>query len=450
MPAERSIGGPKRRSRWFGAVVGVAFVLALVLSACGSSSSSGSASSSAPAATSSSAPASTGTGTSASGSTGTGTSAAASPATGSPITTFTFADVNTQGPQYKNIEETARVAASWINAHGGIAGHKLDEHFCDAQGTPTAATACARQAVADHAVAVVGSFTFTGDAIIPTLAAAHTSYFGNCCAVSASEFTSPYSFPLGNQPLYAVGMVQRAKQDGCKSITPVIIQGAESFEPLMTNAANALGIKMNKYVSLPATAKDYSSQVAQATANGTDCLLMVVSETPYIAWNAAFQQSGSHARMYGPQGNLDSVSIKGFDSVTNGDVIAGMYPDISLPVWADYRAALKQYNADPKQDYNSLGGLGTWVAYQAFKQIVESMKGPITADTFYKAASTAKVNLPGMIPPINFAEPWNKLGGPKGYDRIFNKSVVYSKVENGKIVPLTNTFQDVAALAEGK
>jgi ABC-type branched-subunit amino acid transport system substrate-binding protein len=230
----------------------------------------------------------------------------------------------------------------------------------------------------------------------------------------------------------------------------VIIQGAESFEPLMTNAAKALHTKIYKYVSLPATATDYSTQVAEATAGGTDCLLMVVSETPYIAWNEAYAQSGSHARMYGPQGNLDSVSIKGFTAATNGAVIAGMYPDISLPQWADYRAALKQYNADPAQDYNSLGGLGTWVAYQAFKQIVEKMKGPINNQTFFKAASTAKVNLPGMIPPINFAEPWNKEGGPPGYDRIFNKSVVFSKVENGKIVPLTNSFENVAALAEGK
>jgi branched-chain amino acid transport system substrate-binding protein len=439
MPSQRSVGVPKRRSRSYGAVVAVMLVAALVLSACGSSSSSGSATSSSAA---SSSPATSSASTS--------SGAPASAATGSPITTFTFADVNTQGPQYKNIQETTRVAASWINAHGGIAGHKLDARFCDAQGTPTAATACARQATAAHAVAVVGSFTFTGDAIIPTLAAAHTAYFGNCCAVSASEFTSPYSFPLGNQPLYAVGMVQRAKQDGCKHVVGVIIQGAESFEPLMTNASHALGIKINKYVSLPATAKDYSSQVAQATSGGTDCLLMVVSETPYIAWNNAFQQSGSTARMYGPQGNLDSVSVKGFTSVTNGDVIAGMFPDISLPQWADYRAALKQYNADPKQDYNSLGGLGTWVAYQAFSQIVSKLKGPITPGSFYKAATTAKVNLPGMIPPINFAQPWNKLGGPKGYDRIFNKSVVFSKVVNGKIVPLTNTFQDVSALAEGK
>lgn len=435
MPSKNSIGAPKRWSRlYIGAVALMA--VALLLSACGSSSSTTSTKSSTPATTSSS-----------------GSTSAAAPAgsaaTGSPIVTYTFTDVNTQGPQYKNIKETMRVSADWINSHGGIAGHKLDAHFCDAQGTPTQAAACARQAVAAHAVAVVGNFTFTGDAIVPILAAAHIAYFGNCCAVSASELTSPDSFPIGNQPLYAVGAVQRAVQDGCKHLVGVIIQGAESFEPLMSNAAKALHTTI-RYVSLPATAKDYSSQVAQATSGGTDCLIMVVSETPYIAWNAAFTQSGSKARMYGPQGNLDAVSIKGFTAATNGDIVAGMYPDLALPVWADYRAALKQYNADPTQDYNSLGGLGTWTAYQAFKQIVTKMSGPITAATFLKTASTAKVNLPGMIPPIDFSKPWNTLGGPKGYDRIFNKSVVFSKVENGKIVPLTSTFQDVSALAEGK
>lgn len=431
MPSHRSIGASCRGPRWY--LVAPAIIAALALAACGSSSSS----------TSSSAASATSSSTNAA-------AAATNTASGSPLTVYTFADVHTQGPQYKNIEETARVAADWINAHGGVAGHKLNEQFCDAQGTPTAAAACARQAVAAHAVAVLGSFTFTGNAILPILAAGNTAYFGNCCAVSSDEFTSPYSFPLGNQPLYAVGMVQRAVQDGCKHMVGVIIQGAESFEPLMTNAATALHTKIYKYVSLPATAQDYSTQVGEATADGTDCLLMIVSETPYIAWNAAYAQSGSHARMYGPQGNLDAVSIKGFTAATNGDVIAGMYPDISLPQWADYRAALSQYHADMTQDYNSLGGLGTWVAYQAFKQIVETMKGPINNATFYTTAQTAKVNLPGMIPPINFAEPWNKEGGPAGYDRIFNKSVVFSKVENGKIVPLTNSFEDVSALAEGK
>src|SRR5713226_3099716 len=146
---------------------------------------------------------------------------------GSPIVTYTFADVNTQGPQYKNIAESARVYGSWINAHGGINGHPLKVKFCDALGTPTGATACARKAVADHAVAVIGSFTFTGDAIVPTLQAAKTAYFGLCCALSPTEFSSPVSFPTGDQPLYAVGLVARAVQDGCTKMVGVIIQGAD-------------------------------------------------------------------------------------------------------------------------------------------------------------------------------------------------------------------------------
>ena len=203
-----------------------------MLSACGSSNKSSS---------------STGSSTTSSGT----TSTAANKPTGTPITTYTFADVNTQGPQYKNIEEAQRVYASWINAHGGIAGHPLNAKFCDMKGTPTDATACARKAVADHAVAVVGNFSFTGDAILPVLEAGHVAYFGNCCAISPKEYTSLDSFPMGNQPLYAAGLVKHAAEDHCKKINGVIIQGAEAFKPIMDNAAKGMGVKIRKYVSAP-------------------------------------------------------------------------------------------------------------------------------------------------------------------------------------------------------
>src|SRR5882757_6776485 len=36
-------------------------------------------------------------------------------ASGEPIVTMTYTDVNTEGPQYKNIEETERVYQEWIN-----------------------------------------------------------------------------------------------------------------------------------------------------------------------------------------------------------------------------------------------------------------------------------------------------------------------------------------------
>ena len=379
-----------------------------------------------------------------------GSLAASTAASKSPIVVYTFSDVNTQGPQYKNIAETERVYSAWANAHHGIAGHPVQGHFCDAMGTATGAALCANKAVAAHAVAVVGSFTFTGDAIVPILTAAHIAYFGNCCAVSAAELVSTDVFNMGNQPLYAVGLVSRAVQDKCKVINAVIIQGAESFEPLMTNAATALHTKINSYISLPAVSTDYSAQVAQATAGGADCVIMIVSETPYIAWMPAWQQSGTKARMYGPQGNLDAKVVKGFTAATNGDVIGGMFADLALPQWATYRAALSKYKADPTQIYNSLGGLGTWAAYSGFAQIVGKMKGAITAPAFLAAASKAKLNLPGMVPPLDFSKPWNLTGGPKGYDRVFNHSVIFDVVKNGKIVALTTKFQDVALLAEGK
>jgi len=367
---------------------------------------------------------------------------------GEPIIAYTFADVNTQGPQYPNIQETSRIYGEWVNANGGIKGRPLEVKFCDLKGTPTDATACARKAVADKAVAVVGSFSFTGDAIVPVLDKADTSYFGNCCSLSAAELTTESVFPMGNQPLYGVGLVKRAAEDGCKNINGVIIEGAEAFKPLLDAAAKGSNVKINKYVTLPATARDYSPQVAQAT-DGADCLVMIVSETPYIAWMPAFAQSGAEARMYGPQGNLNEKVAKGFEEQTEGDVAGGMYPDLSLPAWDNFRKAIEDYKADPEQDYNSLGGMGTWAAYEGFKQIIEGMSGDVTNATFLEAAKTAKIDLPGMVPPLDFAKPWNKDGGPAGFDRLFHRCVVFSKLEGGKLKPLTTEFEDVSELAGG-
>ncbi|MBK5219376.1 MAG: ABC transporter substrate-binding protein [Thermoleophilia bacterium] len=371
-------------------------------------------------------------------------------AKGEPIVTWTYTDVNTEGPQYKNIEETARVYEEWINSHGGIEGRPLEANFCDARGTPTGVSACGREAVAGGAVAVVGNFTFTGDAIIPILEKGKTAQWGNCCAIAPSELVSPVSFPMGNQPLYSVGLVKKAVEDGCKNINGVIIEGAEAFIPLMENAAKAEGTKIGKFVTLPATAQDYSPQVAEATSGDADCLVMIVSETPYIAWMPPFAQSGSEARMYGPQGNFNENAVKGFEEVVEGDVDAGMYPDISTAAWTDYRAALDEFEADSAQDYNSLGGMGTWAAYEGFKQVVESMGGEkLDNESFLKAAENATIDLPGMVPPEDFALTWDKDGGPEGYDRLVNRCVVFSEFKEGKLVPVSEEFTDVSEIAGG-
>ncbi len=421
-----------RRRRWLLVLTAAGLVAALVLTACGGSSKSSSSSSNA-------------SSTSAGGG---GASTSASAPTGSPIKTMTITSLNSQGPVYPNIAITAKAYEKWINAKGGINGHPLQVTVCDEHGKPTDAAACARQAVSMHAVSVVGSFSFFGTSIMPALIKAGIPVFGECCPITPPQWTSTDSFPMGTQPLYGVGLVKRAVADGCKKISDVIIDGAQGFEPPLNNAMKAYGMKFTKTVILPPTSQDYSPQVAQATSSGEDCVVMIVSETPYIAWNQAWVQSGTKARMYGPQGNLDTVSIKGMGNRLDGSVIGGMYPDISTAPWADYRQALKDANADPKQDYNSLGGLGTWAAYTGMTEIMNKMKGPITAASFKAAASkTNHLDTHGMVPVLDFTKEWT--ANPP-YRRLFNRTVVFSTIKNGKVVPLTTNFEDVSNLALGK
>ena len=72
-------------------------------------------------------------------------------------------------------------------------------------------------------MSVVGSFTYFAEAIVPVIAESDITWFGACCPISPSELTSP-SFNIGNQPMYAVGMVRQAVEDGCEAINAVIVE----------------------------------------------------------------------------------------------------------------------------------------------------------------------------------------------------------------------------------
>ena len=368
---------------------------------------------------------------------------------GDPIRVMTVTTLNAAGPTYENIAITADLYADYINAQGGIAGRPLEVTVCDEQFDPAVAATCARQAVEEDMVSVVGSFTFFAESIVPVIADSSITWFGPCCPITPSELTSPYSFPIGNQPMYAVGAVKRAVEDGCENINAVIIDGAQVFQTPMDNAMSALGKEFGDVVILPPTAQDYSSEVAQAT-EGADCVISIISETPFITWNTAWAQSGTDAQQYGPQGNLNAVSARGNEEATDGNIIAGMYPDISTEPWAEYRAALEEAGIDQEaNDFNSLGGLGTWAAYVAFAQIAETIDGDITAESFYEAANTtSNLDLGGMVPVLDFTQEWTD--GLEGYNRLFNRSVIFSQLEMGQVVPLTTEFEDVSALAMGE
>lgn len=374
--------------------------------------------------------------------------AAEAPA-GDPIKLMTVTTLNANGPTYENIAITANLAAEYINDQGGINGRPVEVIVCDEQFDPAIAATCARDAVAEGVVSVVGSFTYFAESIVPVIAESDITWFGACCPISPSELTSPHSFNIGNQPMYAVGEVKRAVEDGCEAITAVIAEGADAiFRGPMENAMTAYGKEFGDVIITPTIAQDYSAEVARATT-GADCMVVVMSETPFLTWNTALQQSGSDIKQYGNQGNLNAISAKGAEQVTDGNIISGMYPDISTEPWDEYRMMLEKNNVDQvANDFNSLGGMGTWAAYMGFYQIASGIEGDLTAASFFEAASnTSSLDLGGMVPVLDFTTEWTD--GLPGYARLFNRSVVYSQLSNGQVIPVTNDFFDVSDLAMG-
>src|SRR3954447_2527817 len=182
--------------------------LTLALAACGGSDSDSTSTTAATAAA----------GTSTTASTTSGTATTAPKLSGAPVKTLTITSIDTQGAAFPNIGITAKAYEKWINARGGIAGRPLQVIVCDEHGKPTDASACGRQAISEGATAVVGSFSFLGTNYMPALEKAGIAYFGACCPITAPEWTSKDSFNIGNLPLYAVGLVKRANEDGCQKI----------------------------------------------------------------------------------------------------------------------------------------------------------------------------------------------------------------------------------------
>jgi ABC-type branched-subunit amino acid transport system substrate-binding protein len=375
-----------------------------------------------------------------SGATSSGT-AAATPAKGpaltkSPIKTMTIAAVNWNGPAYPNILAAAKLYESYINDRGGIDGHPLKVITCDEQGDPNQLAACGRRAVSEKVVAIPGSFTLTGDRIVPILEKAKISWFGICCPVYPSEQNSPITFSFGASQAATAAYVSKAKDEGCK--TPSLILSTGPTNSLTKGIVDRLiksegGMTLKNYVTIPVAAQDYSPQVAQAT-NGSDCLIGIFSENQWASWLPAFKQSGSKAKLIGPQGNLDEKVAKDFPDLVKGSIVIGEYPNISDPAFKDYRDAIAQYKPDPSLDYNSLGGLGTWTAYAAFTEVVKTIKGEVTNESFLDAANhMTNLDTGGKVAPMNLSKPWGK-DAPPGMERSFTTSVTFLRFgDNGKL-----------------
>jgi ABC-type branched-subunit amino acid transport system substrate-binding protein len=375
---------------------------------------------------------------------------AAAPA-GEPIKVMTVAPVDSPLPPYPNIHEAARIYGEWINDQGGINGRPLEVILCDERGDPNEAANCGRQAAEQGVVALVGSFTFDASRLIPILEENQIAWFGACCPIAANESTSPISFVAGSNAVIPAGAAVKMVQDECLNPAVVFIDLPiiDVARLQVENAFRSVGFDpaQAKFVLIPVAAQDVSAQVAQAI-DGTDCIYGGISDSNWAAFLPAMRALGGTQRLYGHQGNLNSVIAAQFPDLTEGGIAVNSYPNMEADMWADYREALETYNA-PDLDWNSLAGLGTWAAFTAFTEIVRGMEGEITNETFLEAASSATaVDTGGMVPVLDFTQEWTGMDGQ--FPRVFNRSVAYDVIRDGKLAPINNELYDMTEAVDGR
>ena len=123
-----------------------------------------------------------------------------------PIKVMTWAPQDTKATNKPGMPAFAQAYARWINAKGGINGRKLTVLTCNDRNDSVAAAKCARRAVKENVVAVVGSYSQYGDSFFPPLEGAGIPYIGGY-GVTNDEFTSPLSYPVnGGQPTLLAGL----------------------------------------------------------------------------------------------------------------------------------------------------------------------------------------------------------------------------------------------------
>jgi ABC-type branched-subunit amino acid transport system substrate-binding protein len=378
---------------------------------------------------------------------------------GAPIKVMT---IGTAGPEEGGstpaMAQMAIAYEGFINHHGGINGRPLSVTFCDDHDNPSGAQQCARQAVSQKDVAVVGWGSISGGSnILQVLSKAKIPWIGEE-QFGTAENTSTDSYPIiGSLATQWLGNGQLAAHDGCKKAgvmewnNPVGIFGLQWFE----RGFGAAGGQVGPVTLVGTSATDLAPAAAVASGGGVGCIAMLLSPTQGPLAVQALQQAGWKGKILFYPDELPQSAIQqtgGVHSLAEGALSSTFYLRPSNPKWNQAKQAVRMYAPNPSvvNNFNSYTEIDqlTWEAYLVFTSVIKSQHlTTISGPSLRAALDQAKsLNTGGLLPPMNFHTP--VVTGPAApfYNRIFNPYVTYITIKNGSYTALTPGFTSLQKL----
>lgn len=363
-----------------------------------------------------------------------------------PIKVMTWAPSGTSATNKPGMPAMAAAYARWVNAHGGINGRKLKVLTCNDHNDTVNAAKCARRAVAEGVVAVVGSYSQFGDSYFAPLEGAGIPYIGGY-GVTNQEFTSTYSYPVnGGQPTLLAGL-GKALAGSCGPVAlvrPDSIAGDQL--PAVLDAglesgghAAANDLLASEDATAYDTTADQSLRAATADPEKRGCVVPSLGDH-----NDAFMDSFRRTRESYPTvrtaaviGSVDQTTINatgGASGPYEGAYITGWYPVASDKRWNAMKKVINEEAfGDNRIDPADAGVQTTWIAYTVLKAALEKIgDGEITGDTVRRTLDGIKVSTGGLTPTLHWPRT-DKLA-VVGLSRLVNADVTLQVVRGGQLV----------------
>ncbi|MEV1062319.1 ABC transporter substrate-binding protein [Streptomyces sp. NPDC050263] len=387
---------------------------------------------------------------------------------GDPIIVMTWAPEGTSATNKPGMPAFALAYARWINAEGGLGGRKLKVLTCNARNDTVSTAKCARRAVKEGAVAVIGSYSQHSDAFFPYLEGAGIPYIGGY-GVTNAEFTSPLSYPVnGGQPALLAGLGKElAATCGAVSLVRPDTIAGDALPPMLDAGLTAGGHAGSKDLRAPEDATEYSAQARSAlraaTAGRTKdegadgengCVVTALGDrtSTYMDSFRRTREDYPEVRTATVLGSVDQTVINASGAASGpfeGAYVTGWYPATSDAAWAPMKKVISEEAfSDTRIDPTDTGVQTTWIAYTVFRRAVESLgDDAVTANAVRGALDDGlKVTTGGLTPTLRwqFTDRLASIGFP----RLVNADVTLQNVQKGVLAPAKKGFVDVTQTLE--
>ncbi|MGW2619006.1 ABC transporter substrate-binding protein [Streptomyces sp. NPDC001500] len=389
-----------------------------------------------------------------------------------PIVVMTWAPEGTTATNEPGMPAFARAYARWINAAGGLNGRKLKVLTCNENNDAVSTSKCARRAVKEHAVAVVGSYSQHSDAFFPHLEGAGIPYIGGY-GVTNAEFTSPLSYPVNGGPsslLAGLGKELAASCGPVSLVRPDTIAG-DSLPTMLDAGLTAGGHHEAADQRAPEDAAEYATEAETALAhatgdgNGTGggaggqgrekgngkeagCVVTALGERTSTFMDSFRRTRDDHpeVRTATVLGSVDQTVIDAAGAGSGpfeGAYVTGWYPEANDPAWAPMKKVISEAAfSDTKIDPTDTGVQTTWIAYTVFRQAVESLAGrEVSADSVRGALDDGlRITTGGLTPTLRWQ--FSARLASIGFPRLVNADVTVQTVRKGRLVAARKGFVD--------